>query len=79
MLRIALLTVILLFLALSMLYRIRRLFQALQTGKWSMRGSEVQLGAQPKVYWRIVIMNGVTLAISLCAAVVVIHAMGIGG
>ena len=76
MLRIALLTVILLFLALSMLYRIRRLFQALQTGKWSMRGSEVQLVAQPKVYWRIVIMNGVTLAISLCAAVVVIHAMG---
>ena len=78
MIRIALLTLILLFLALSMLYRAWRLYQALQTGKWSMRGAEIQLADRPKVYWRIVIMNGVTLAITLCAAVVVLHAMGIG-
>ena len=79
MIRIALLTLILLFLALSLLYRAWRLYQALQSGQWSMRGAEVRLADKPKVYLRIVIMNGVTLAIVLCAVVVVLHAMGIGG
>ena len=79
MLRIALLTLILLFLALSMLQRGWRIYQALQTGKWSMRGAEVQRADQPKVYQRILIMNGVTLAVLLCAVVVILHAMGIGG
>ncbi len=74
-LRIALLTFILMFLALSMLYRAWRVFQALKSGKWSMRGAEVLLADRPKIYWRIVIMNGVTLAISLCAAVVVLRAL----
>lgn len=79
MMRTALLTLILLFLALSLLHRAWRLYQALQTGKWTMRSGEVRLADQPKVYWRIVIMNGVTLAIVLCAVVVVLRAMGIGG
>ncbi len=79
MLRIALLTLILLFLALSMLQRAWRIYQALKTGKWSMRGSQVLLADQPKVYRRITIMNGVTLAVLLCAVVVILHAMGIGG
>lgn len=74
-LRIALLTFILMFLALSMLYWAWRVVQALKSGKWSMRGVEVLLADRPKIYWRIVIMNGVTLAISLCAAVVVLRAM----
>lgn len=75
MLRIALLTLVLLFLALSMLYRAWRLYQALQTGKWALRRSVVRLAERPNIYWRITIMNGVTLAISLCAAIVVIRAM----
>jgi hypothetical protein len=74
-LRIALLTFILMFLALSMLYRAWRIYRALQSGKWPMRGVEVLLADRPKVYWRLVIMNGVTLAISLCAAVVVLRAL----
>ena len=73
--KIALFTLILLFLALSMLHRGWRIRQALQTGVWSMRRSQVQLAQSPKVYWRITIMNGVTLAVSLCAAVFVIRAM----
>ncbi len=75
MLRIALLTLVLLFLALSMLYRAWRTVKALQTGKWAMRRSVVLLAERPNIYWRITIMNGVTLAISLCAAIVVIRAM----
>jgi len=75
-LRIALLTFILMFLALSMLYRAWRIYQALRSGKWPMRGAEVLLADRPKVYWRLVVMNGVTLAISLCAAIVVVHAIG---
>jgi hypothetical protein len=78
MMRIALLTLILLFLALSILQRGWRIYQALKTGKWSMRGSEVLLADRPQVYRRILIMNGVTLAILLCAVVVILHAMGIG-
>lgn len=78
MMRIALLTLILLFLALSLLHRAWRLYQALQTGKWSMRGLEVRLADRPKVYWRIVTMNGVTLAVVLCAAVVVARSIAIG-
>jgi hypothetical protein len=75
MLQIALLTLILLFLALSMLHRAWRVYQALQTGTWSMRSSQVRLAENPSSYWRIMVMNGVTLAVLLCAVVVIVRAM----
>ncbi len=78
MLRIALLTLVLLFLALSMLYRAWRTVQALQSGVWPMRGSPIRLADSPKVYWRIMIMNGLTLAISLSAAVFLVRAIAMG-
>jgi hypothetical protein len=73
--KIALLTLILLFLALSMLHRGWRIRQALQTGAWPMRRSQVRLADNPKLYWRITVLNGVTLAVSLCAAIFVIRAI----
>ena len=78
MLRIALLTLILLFLALSMLYRAWRLYRAMRSGTWPMRTAPVRLADRPQVYWRITILNGVTLAISLCAAVIVVRAIAMG-
>jgi hypothetical protein len=76
MVRIGLLTIVLLFVALSMLYRAWRMYQALQSGAWPMRGAPVTLADRPNVYWRITILNGVTLAVSLCAAVILIQAIG---
>jgi hypothetical protein len=73
--KIALLTLVLLFLALSMLHRGWRIRQALQTGVWSMPRSQVRLAENPKLYWRVTIVNGVTLAVSLCAAIFVVRAM----
>jgi hypothetical protein len=78
MMRIALLTLVLLFLALSMLYRGWRMYRALRSGTWPMRGAPVSLAQSPKVYWRITILNGLTLAISLSAAVFLVQAIGMG-
>jgi hypothetical protein len=75
MLQIALLTVILLFLALSMLHRARRVYLALRTGTWSLRNAQVRLADNPSAYWRIMVLNGATLAVLLCAAVFVIRQM----
>jgi hypothetical protein len=78
MLRIALLTLVLLFLALSMLYRAWRTVRALRSGLWPMRGAPVTLADNPKVYWRITIANGLTLAISLSATVFLVRAITMG-
>jgi hypothetical protein len=75
MVQIALLAFILIFLAVSMLQRAWRVYQALRTGTWSMRTSQVRLAEDPSAYWRIMVLNGVTLAVMLCAVVFLIRQM----